>query len=81
MDQSNKIVIVYDLVLCPDGASIEKIVHVYKTEGFLLYDSRNENGGGRKPDVYNAGDLNFDLLVDISTQESLNILKKLQKNG
>jgi len=80
MDQS-KALVVYDLASCPDGAMIKQIIDVFKKSGFLLYDSQNSNKGVRKPEIYNAGDINPDIMVDTSTQESLNILKRIRENG
>lgn len=79
MDQS-KALIVYDLASCPENAQIAQIIQFFKDTGFLLYDSQNSNRGARKPEIYNAGDINPDIMVDTSTQESLNILKRIREN-
>lgn len=81
MDQSSKPVIIYDLVLCPRGVEIEKIIYAYEKTGFVFYDSTFAKGEAHAPYLLAKQEVNPEIMIDISTVEYQEFTKRFNKNG
>lgn len=72
MGNSDKIKVVYDIKLIPDGISIEDIISVYN-RGIVLYDSSKMDKDGNIPYAINGCDVRF---VDAAAEDISKYVKE-----
>ena len=80
-NNTDKKIIVYDIVFCPHYIIIEDVFKIAIETGYLIYESVGIDGRktGNKPYMINPNDEIDKILVDISTKEGKEIYEKIKQ--